>query len=347
MVERRVQILTCMIFKGRSTASCERADTATHRVSASPAIGQVSQLTFLNSTPAANVAALAATFLFGSSAVVVRVVVQDIGPIVLAVFRYLPGVIGLALVMAFRYPALLRVARRDILLLGMLGMLFYALQGTAYNQGLRFTEASRGALMIATTPMWTALLARLFGRERLAPQQYFGMLIALAGVGVVLTEHGMRWDMSSTGVVGNFLMLSAALCMASYAVFVQGPLSRYSFATVTIYAMAGGTLLLIPAAGPEQLIATATSLRPNSILLILYLAIGGGVVASLLWLRALQILTPTRATIYLNLHPLVATALSAMFLTERLSFAFGGGLAAVMIGVLLVNLPPRRLRLRE
>ncbi len=122
----------------------------------------------------ANVSAAMAAVLFGASVVAVRVAVRDVPPVSLAVLRMGQGsllLVGVLLVVA---PELLRSRWERLRLFALLGFVLFALFPLTFNIGLQHTEASRGAVMLATMPIWSALLGRIAG-ERLAGRQVIGV----------------------------------------------------------------------------------------------------------------------------------------------------------------------------
>jgi drug/metabolite transporter (DMT)-like permease len=113
----------------------------------------------------ANASAALAAVLLGASVVVVRVAVREVPPLSLAVLGFGQGFLLLAGAMLVLAPDGLRVPRRRLPLLALLGAVFFAAFPVTFNTGLRFTEASRGALMLATMPIWSALLGRVAGER--------------------------------------------------------------------------------------------------------------------------------------------------------------------------------------
>ena len=291
---------------------------------------------------AANAAAFVAAVLFGSSVVAVRVAVQEVPPLSLAVLRFGQG--GLLLVFVLLLVGardLLRVRWRDLPLLILLGAVLFAVFPVTFNASLRLIEASRGALILATIPLWSALLARIARSERLAPRQVAGVFLSLAGVGLALAERGVGWQGGLGSLAGDGLMLVTALCGAAYAVLAQRAFVRYGALTVTTYAMVLGTLLLLPAALVEGLLGVLPQLDRQTVALLVFLGVFGGAFGFLLWTFALTRLTPTQVTVYINLNPLAAMVLAAALLAERLTIIFAVGFGAVLLGVLLVNWPKR------
>jgi drug/metabolite transporter (DMT)-like permease len=292
-------------------------------------------------TLAANLGAGVAAVFFGASVVAVRVAVRDVPPVSLAVLRFgIGGLVLLAVAILVRSEAL-RLDRRIVPRLALLALVFYVLFPVSFNVGLQFTEASRGALMLATMPVWSAVLARKAVGERLLPQQLAGVLLSVAGITVAFAERGLLDPAGGRALLGDALLLLTAFWGALYGVLSQGALARYSALTVTTYPMLLGTVFLLPLALAEGLPSAVAGLRGGTLWLVLFVAILGGAAGFYLWTAALSRLAPTQVAVYVNINPLVAASLAALLLDERLSLLFVLGFAAVVGGVLIVNRPRR------
>lgn len=290
---------------------------------------------------AANAGAFIAAILFGASVVAVRVAVQDIPPLTLAILRFGQGGFLLLLLLLIWARDLLRVDRRDVPYLILLGAIFFTIFPVTFNTSLRLTEASRGAMMLATMPLWSVLLARVATGEHLNIRQTCGVFLTFAGVGVVLAERGLTFVGTNLSLAGDALMLVTALCGAVYGVLAKRMLTRYKALTVTAYAMVLGTLLLVPAAFVEDPFSALERMRTETVMLVLFLGIFGGAIGYFLWTFALTRLSPTQVAVYVNLNPMIATLLGVTLLAEKPTGIFVVGFAAVLAGVLLVNLRGR------
>ena len=290
-----------------------------------------------------NVSAFVAASLFGASVVATRVAVQEMPPLSLAVLRFGQGGLILFLYLFFSSRDLLRIQLRDLPILIILGAILFAIFPLTFNVSLSLTEASRGALMLATTPIWSALLARTTKKERLNFRQIAGILLTLFGIVIVLAQKGLNWEGSARSLAGDGFMLVTALCAAVYGVLAKRILVRHTALTVTTYTMLFGTLLLFPAALVEGLPRELVQINTKLVILILFLGIFGGALGYYLWTFALSRLTPTQVAVYINVNPMVATILAAILLTEKLTGIFGVGFVVVVLGVLLVNLPKKDL----
>jgi drug/metabolite transporter (DMT)-like permease len=289
----------------------------------------------------ANASAAMAAVLFGASVVAVRVAVRDVPPVSLAVLRFGQGSLLLAGAVLVVAPELLRVRWERLRLFALLGVVLFGLFPLTFNVGLEYTEASRGAVMLATMPIWSALLGRIAG-ERLAGRQVAGVALSFVGIGLAFVEPGRPMG-DAMSLVGDGLLLLTGLLGALYGLIAKRVLAVDSAATVTTYAMLFGTVLLLPVAVAEGMVPAVARLDWRLLGLVVFLGVLGGAAAFLLWTWALSRITPTQVAVYANLNPIVAAILAIALLGERRSPMFVLGFATVVTGVLLVNWPgPRR-----
>lgn len=284
-----------------------------------------------------NGSAILAAGLFGSAIVATRVVVQDIPPLSVAVLRFAQGGSILFICLLFCARGMLRVKLKDLPFLILLGAILFAIFPVTFNIGIQYTQASRAGLMIATMPVWSALVARTIVRERLILRQITGIAITLAGVCLVLSEKGFHWQGITSELFGDVLLLLTAACGAVYGVLAKKMLARYSALTVTTYAMVFGTLLLSPALLVEDFPQTLSQIDGKAAALMLFLGIFCGALGFYLWTFALTRLSPTQVAVYANVNPMVAIILGVILLGESLTTVFLAGSGTLAVGIIFVN----------
>lgn len=273
--------------------------------------------------------------LFGASVVAVRIAVRDVPPLTLALARFAEGSLILLVALMLFKREFLRVQPRDVPYLALLGLVFFAIFPVTFNAGLRYIEASRAALLLATMPLWSLMLGRMAAHETLSPRQIGGVFLSIVGVGIVMLQRGVSGGTSSS-MKGDLLLLVTAFCGAIYNVLAKRVLGRYTGITVTFYAMAFGTVLLVPASLVERA-PNFAALSGETMAMVIFLGVFGGAMSFSLWTSALRRLSPTQVAVYINLNPMAATLLAATVLHERLSVSFVVGLVTVMTGVFIVN----------
>lgn len=274
--------------------------------------------------------AIGITLIFWASAFAgIRAGLTAYAPGHLALLRFLVASAVLAL-----YALLTRMPLprgRDlpaILLLGFVGITVYHL---ALSYGEVTVTAGAASLLIASGPVFTALLATSFLGERLRPWGWLGIGVSFGGVALIALGEGegVRFD------PGAFLILLAALGTSLYFVFQKPYLRRYSALQFAAYTIWAGTLfMLIYLPGLAGVVRSAPL---EATLAIVYLGIFPAALAYVTWTYALSRAPASIAASFLYLSPVLATLIAWAWLREMptaLSLA-GGGLS--LCGVILVN----------
>lgn len=205
---------------------------------------------------------------------------------------------------------------------------------------LRSTTAINAALMNTAAPIVVLTLSRVLLGERVKPVQLVGIVLSCAGVLWILVGGDLHRLRTLTFHPGDVLMLVAITAWGLYSVLMKkhGHLlpQRASFLVTIAMACA----LLFPLAATERAEWDAfLTLSPMALALLIYVGTFPSVIAFLLWNRAVMIIGPSRASVYLNLIVLFAAILGALVLGERVTLAHVVGGILVMGGVYLATAP--------
>src|ERR1700730_5409260 len=281
------------------------------------------------------VAAAAATGVqVGSAMVATRFVVDQTGPTSLALLRYAIGFCCLLPVMWLSGGAM-RFARRDVLPIALLGITQFGILIALLNYGLRFIPSARAALIFATFPLLTMVLAAALGHERLTLPKILGVLLTIAGVGVALGArafqggHAQEW-------VGELTVFASALSGAVCSVLYRPYLRKYPALPVSAFAMLASVGFLAILAAGEGFFVSLPHFTPGGWLAIVFIGVSSGV-GYYLWLWALGHAPATQVTVFLALSPITAAGLGALFMGEAISGLSAVGLACVALGLWLAH----------
>jgi drug/metabolite transporter (DMT)-like permease len=284
------------------------------------------------------VAAAAATgILVGAAVVATRFVVHQTGPASLALLRYTIGVCCLL------PPALLsrrvRFERADVLPIAALGIIQFGILVALLNYALRFIPSARAALIFATMPLLTLVLAAVLGRERLTAAKTLGVLLTILGVGVALGEKAVQQGGGVDRWVGELAAFASALSGAVCSVLYRPYLRKYPTLWVSAFAMLASVMFLSALAAREGFFASWPRFTAGGWAAVGFIGLASGI-GYYLWLWALNRTTPTKVTVFLALSPLTAAALGALFLGESLSTAALVGLVSVVLGLAAAHHEP-------
>lgn len=215
--------------------------------------------------------------------------------------------------------------------LGLTGVFLY---NFVFLTGLSWTSATNGSLIVAFNPLLTAILSAWWLKERIRPVQTGGLLLALLGVGVVITRGSITVIRSLSINPGDLLMLGAPLAWALYTIAGKKVLRFFTPLVATAYASLIGTVLLLPAAALEgSLLSGVHRLTVYGWISVLQLSLLGTVVGFVWWYEGVELLGASRAAIFVNLVPLFGVLLSALILSESLVVSQLAGGILVVLGV--------------
>ena len=211
----------------------------------------------------------------------------------------------------------------------------------AYNVlfflGLQTVMASRASVIIAINPIFIALFASLFFKERLRGINVTGILLCVTGA-IVVISHGVpqillhgnvgRGELYILGCVGSWVL---------YSLIGKHTMQKISpLAAVTYSCLIGGALLFAPAC-LEGLFQDAAGYRWADWVGIAYLGFFGSVLGFTWYYEGIQAIGASRAAVFINFVPVSAIILAFFLLREALDISLIMGGSMVISGAYLTN----------
>jgi drug/metabolite transporter (DMT)-like permease len=271
----------------------------------------------------------------GASIVATRFVIDQLGPASIAFVRY---AIALAALLPFVPLSRAAIARADIVPILLLGVAQFGLLIALLNVGLQTIAAAPAALIFASFPLLTLLLAAALGHERLSATKLAGVALTLAGVALALGPAA--FDAGAARWVA-LAVLASAFTGAACSVLLKPYLERYPALPVSVWSMAAAVAVLAAWAAFERLDDRLSGLDAAAwgALVFIGLSSAGGY---FLWLWALRHCHASRVTLFLALSPLTALLLGAWWLGEPLHTRLVLALALVAAGLAVAPRQPNR-----
>lgn len=201
--------------------------------------------------------------------------------------------------------------------------------------GLERTSSGSAALLIATSPVWTALVARLLNMEQLGRVQVFGLLLSFAGTVVLVASQG-RIDFSSDAFSGNVMCAVAAAAWGTYTVACRPLLAEFDSMNLAFWTLLFATPLLWLVAALEGPLDFAVWDAH-----VWWAAIYAGVLSTGLayglWNVGVRALGASRTAVYNYAVPVLAVGVGSVVLDERIVAGQLIGGAIVITGLVLVR----------
>jgi drug/metabolite transporter (DMT)-like permease len=280
---------------------------------------------------------LVTVILWGTSFTVIKSAYREFTPLAFAAVRFVVASLGLLAILVAR-GQLPRIERRDLLRLAAVGIFHVGLYQIFFSMGLRLTTASNSVLIINTAPVMTMLLVWITRSEWITPRQVIGMLLAAAGVAILVQASG---DLSTGHLKGDLITLLASWSYAVTPVIVLPLYRRYSTLTVMTVAMFFGTIVLV-AAGIPELLRQSWAVTPTAWIQFAYAALGAGSLGYLFWYEGIRRIGPTRVAAYSFLMPVLGVVIAVSVLREPFGPHHVLGAVVTLAGVALARWPTVR-----
>lgn len=273
---------------------------------------------------------------FGST----KHVLAELPPLTVAAFRFLvAGILMIGWVVWRGQWDWLAVRKSwfGLLMLGGLGIFGY---NAVFNIGMQYTSAINGALVIVINPVTTSLVAVLFFGERWSIRQGVGAVLSMLGVLVVITRGNIEVLQSLSMNRGEIMLLGAVVMWTTYAIMGKVVMRRVSPLLATAVSMMVGAILLTLASLPERGWARFSEISIQVAAELIYLAVFASFAAFLIFNIGVREIGASKASAYINLMPVCAVLIAALFYGESVTWVHLMGMIFVMSGVLLTTMSP-------
>ena len=273
--------------------------------------------------------AVASSCLGGTAAAVTRYLVGSADPVTLAILRWGIGflcVLPAALLLRVRWPQ-----PSDWLGVASLGVCYFGLFFVLYNVAVSYTTAARASLALSTLPLQTMVVGALLGIEPLTARKTAGVVIAMLGVFAALASGLSAAPPGAWR--GELIMTGAVLCMAFYNVWSRPFMQRSSPLGYLTVGMGAGAAALVIVGTLTGRVAVLWIFTAPQWIAGAYLGVGGGALAFILWVLALQKATPTRVANTMTVNPIAAGLLATQLVGEPITPNLIVGLIAVFAGI--------------
>lgn len=271
---------------------------------------------------------------FGST----KHVLTELPPLTTSAVRFLLAGLIMALWVYWRKEWNWRPVKRHWLTLTGLGLTGVFLYNYFFATGLQYTSAITGALVIVVNPVFTACAAILFFGEAWHWRIGLGVLLSLLGVFLVITQGNLALLTSRPIGIGEAYLFGAVASWVIYTLLAKKLMREMNASLATAAStLIGALLLLIAAAAVDSKWENLCLLSTQTTVEMIYLAIFPTFVAFILYNWGIQRVGATKTSAYINLMPVNALWIAAVFYGETVTLQHLMGMALTLSGVIITT----------
>jgi drug/metabolite transporter (DMT)-like permease len=279
------------------------------------------------------VALISAAIFWGLNFAATKYTADFVPQLFIVAFRFIVGGLLLLLVLKILEPQS-KLQRRDLLPMMGLGIFGIGAAQTGFTYGVSLTSAASTGLVFTTAPVWGMLLGFLLGLERPGWKGVLGVVLCILGVGIVF-YGGLSSEDDS--LIGDLIILLAAMGVGAYTVLSMPMLERHSPLTVATYpTLFGGPIVLLLSL-PSLPGVEWGSLGVGPWAAMGYSAVFATAFAFAAWQRGISRIGANRVLVYQYLITLTGVTSGIVFFGEDLSVEKIVGGAVILFGVYLAR----------
>jgi len=241
----------------------------------------------------------------------------------------------------------IKVSKQDLLKFAVIGFVGVTVLELLVMYSIKFTTLANASLLnVAPWPIFAALFAPMFTREKMTLRIATGGILALLGVTLIILGGGDGFDLGSQYMLGNILALSISLLGALFNLACMPLMKKYSPIRVTTWYTLFGTIFLFPFTltgwGSVQWADFSISVWGA----LFYNIVLCTVAAFIIWNRAMDRVGATKANFYRYFVPTSAAIAGALFFNETilLTQIFGG--VIIILGLVWISMERKPLTLK-
>jgi drug/metabolite transporter (DMT)-like permease len=265
----------------------------------------------------------------------VKVGLGEFSPFAFAFWRFLFGLATAATIIVI-FKAWPRVEKGDWPRIALLGTLAVPANQFLYLNGMRYTVPSHASLIYGSTAAVALVLSTAIGYERLRRVKVVAILVALAGLILVVSSSPTK-ILGSEGFGGDVLIVFSMIAWACYTVLAKPIVTKYGAIPATLACMVLGSLIGLPFLIAPAIVQDYSVLTWHGWVGVSYAGIMITGMSYILWFALLKRIDPSQVAIMTTPQPVVTTVLSVAILGETIGVSLITGGLMVIAGVLLMQ----------
>jgi drug/metabolite transporter (DMT)-like permease len=200
---------------------------------------------------------------------------------------------------------------------------------------LNFTQVLNGALMISIIPVLIIFISFIFRVEKINLNQVLGLILSITGVVIIITQFEFSRLIHLDLNKGDLWLLVAMLSWAIYSTMLKTHKTGLNYLTFISVIVTLGLIFLLPQFLFELNNHELIKFNFAFFLIISYVVLFAGLGAYIFWNKAVLIVGPSRAGVFLHLMPVFSSLMAIFLLNEKFMNFHIFGAIAIILGIYL------------
>ena len=261
----------------------------------------------------------------------------EVPPLTLNFFRWIS--VWLILI-PFTYKEIyknINYIKKNCIVISFMGIITISTFNSVVYLALTYTQVINAVLVLAAIPAVTIIISSLMKVDKTNIFQLVGLFLSIIGIGAIISNADLNKIFSLSFNKGDLWMLVCVLSWSIYSTLLKKHNFKFSQFTLIQLMVSVGIIFLIPQFLYEKSIGLDVNFNKAFFVILFYVVIFPALAAYYCWQKGVEIVGPNRATMFIQLMPLLSALLAIIIFQEKLEIYHFLGASFILSGIYLSN----------
>ncbi len=227
--------------------------------------------------------------------------------------------------------------KKNWIVISFMGVITISTFNSVVYFALTYTQVINAVLVLAAIPAVTIVISSIMKVDKTNIFQLFGLLLSIVGIGAIISNADIQKITSLSFNKGDLWMLVCVFTWAIYSTLLKKHKFNFSQFTLIQLMVSVGIIFLIPQFFYERSIGLEVNLNKAFFVILFYVVIFPALAAYYCWQKGVEIVGPNRATMFIQLMPLLSAVLAIIIFQEKFELYHFIGASFILSGIYLSN----------
>ena len=261
----------------------------------------------------------------------------EVPPLTLNFFRWVSVWL---LLIPFTYREIynnLEDIKKNWMIISFMGIITISTFNSVVYFALTHTQVINAVLVLAAIPAVTIIISSFMKVDKTNIFQLVGLLLSIAGISAIISNADLNKIFSLNFNKGDLWMLVCVLSWSLYSTLLKKHKFKFSQFSLIQLMVSVGIIFLIPQFFYEKSIGLEVNFNKAFFIILFYVVIFPALAAYYCWQKGVEIVGPNRATMFIQLMPLLSAILAIMIFQEKFELYHFIGASFILSGIYLSN----------
>ena len=231
----------------------------------------------------------------------------------------------------------LNYIKKNWIVISFMGVITISTFNSVVYLALTYTQVINAVLVLAAIPAVTIIISSLMKVDKTNIFQLVGLFLSIIGIGAIISNADLNKIFSLNFNKGDLWMLVCVLSWSLYSTLLKKHNFKFSQFTLIQLMVTVGIIFLIPQFFYEKSIDLEVNFNKAFFAILFYVVIFPALAAYYCWQKGVEIVGPNRATMFIQLMPLLSALLAIIIFREKLELYHFIGASFILAGIYLSN----------